>query len=180
MLTRSRGQVTAGAAQFASPGAGGGFSTSYTAPNADTTQPPPTDTPGTFAAYDTPPLAANLDSVGIPTLDVRLSSPTAEQTQKLGPSGELILFAKIYDVAPDGSVTLVHRLIAPVRIADVTKPLHLELPGVVHRYAAGHRIRLVIAASDASYQNNRLPQTVSVLTSPGAPGVLTVPVLPSR
>jgi len=176
-LTPNRSKVTTGTGQFATPGASGPLSQSYTAPNPDTQQPPATDAPGTFAAYDTQPLTTNVDSVGIPTLDVRLSSPTAEQSQALGPKGDLIMFAKIYDVAPDNSTTLVHRLIAPVRVADVTKPLHIELPGVVHRYATGHKIRLVLAASDVSYQNNRVPQVVSVLTDRAAPGVLTVPVL---
>jgi len=118
-----------------------------------------------------------VDSVGVPTLDIRLLSPTAVASQQFGPAGQLILFAKIYDVAPDSSITLVHRLVAPMRIADATKPVHVELPGVVHRYAAGHRLRVVVAASDASYQNNRSPETVSILTDPAQPGVLTLPVL---
>ncbi|MEV5342886.1 hypothetical protein AB0K93_31090 [Streptomyces sp. NPDC052676] len=36
---------------------------------------------------------------------------------------ELVLFAKLYDIAPDGARTLVHRLVAPVRVPDVTEPV---------------------------------------------------------
>ena len=44
-------------------------------------------------------------------------------TQASGPGGKLVLFAKVYDVAPDGTKTLQNRLISPVRVADVTKPV---------------------------------------------------------
>ena len=137
----------------------------------------PYDTPGTFAAWTTKPLAASLVSVGVPTLTLRLSSPLVAQTQAAGPAGQLLLFAKVYDIAPDGSRTLVHRLISPTRVADVTKPVTIELPGVVHRYDAGHRLSVVVAATDAAYRNNTTVQPVSVLTGPGDPGVLRLPVL---
>ena len=140
---------------------------------------PPTDAPGTYAAWTTAPLTAAADTVGVPTLDVRLSSAVAQATQSAGPAGQLLLFAKVYDVAPDGSVTLVHRLVSPIRVADVTKPLHLELPGIVHRFAAGHRLRLVLAATDAAYRNNATVTPVTALTDPADPGVLTLPVVGS-
>jgi len=137
----------------------------------------PYDTPGSFASWTTAPLTAPVVSVGVPTLRLRLSSPVAEQTQAGGPAGQLLLFAKIYDVAPDGTKTLVHRLVSPTRVPDVTKPVTLELPGVVHRYQAGHRLSVVVAATDAAYRNNKVVQPVTVLTSPDDPGVLRLPVL---
>jgi len=140
---------------------------------------PPYDPPGTFAAWSTKPLATPVVSVGVPTLTLRLSSPLVEQTQAAGPAGQLLLFAKIYDVAPDGTTTLVHRLISPTRVADVTKPVTIELPGVVHRYEAGHRLSVVVAATDAAYRNNKTVQPVTVVTGPGDPGVLRLPVLGS-
>jgi predicted acyl esterase len=138
---------------------------------------PPYDTPGSFASWTTAPLASPVVSVGVPTLRLRLSSPVAEQTQAGGPAGQLLLFAKIYDVAPDGTKTLVHRLVSPTRVPDVTEPVLLELPGVVHRYEAGHRLAVVVAATDAAYRNNKVVQPVTVLTSPDDPGVLRLPVL---
>lgn len=137
----------------------------------------PYDTPGSFASWTTAPLTSSVVSVGVPTLRLRLSSPVAEQTQAGGPAGQLLLFAKIYDVAPDGTKTLVHRLVSPTRVPDVTKPVTVELPGVVHRYEAGHRLSVVVAATDAAYRNNKVVQPVTVLTSPDDPGVLRLPVL---
>ncbi|MDQ1605041.1 MAG: hypothetical protein QOE01_2886 [Actinomycetota bacterium] len=138
---------------------------------------PPYDAPGTYAAWSTAPLASPVVSVGVPTLRLRLSSAVAEQTQTSGPAGQLLLFAKIYDVAPDGTKTLVHRLISPTRVPDVTKPVTVALPGVAHRYGAGHRIEVVVAATDAAYRNNKVVTPVDVLTSPGDPGLLHLPVL---
>ncbi len=140
---------------------------------------PPYDTPGTFASWTTAPLAAPVVSVGVPTLTLRLSSPVVERTQAAGPAGQLLLFAKVYDVAPDGSRTLVHRLVSPTRVPDVTRPVTIELPGMAHRYAAGHRLSVVVAATDAAYRNNKAVQPVTVLTGPGDPGVLRLPVLGS-
>jgi ABC-2 type transport system ATP-binding protein len=134
------------------------------------------DQPGTFASYTTPPLAKGVAMVGSPRLTLHLDAPVAEQSQTSGPGGKLILFAKLYDVAPDGTQTLQHRLVAPVRVRDVTAPVHVELPGVVQHFAAGHRLRLVVAASDFAYANNALVQPVTVTTSPDEPGTLRLPL----
>jgi ABC-2 type transport system ATP-binding protein len=182
-LVTSKGTVLPGSASYAN--VAGEVPTSYSEVSAlEGSQVPdgvtaPYDTPGTFAAWSTKPLAAPVVSVGVPTLTLRLSSPLVEQTQAAGPAGQLLLFAKIYDVAPDGTTTLVHRLISPTRVADVTKPVTIELPGVVHRYEAGHRLSVVVAATDAAYRNNKAVQPVTVVTNPGDPGVLRLPVLDS-
>jgi predicted acyl esterase len=97
-------------------------------------------------------------------------------TQAAGPSGQLQVFAKMYDVAPDGTKTLVNRLISPVRVADVTQPVHIELPGIVHRVAAGHRIELVLASTDAAYKNAYAVQPVTVHASPAEPAAFSLPV----
>jgi ABC-2 type transport system ATP-binding protein len=87
-----------------------------------------------------------------------------------------VLFAKLYDVAPDGSVTLQHRLISPVRVTDVDKPVRVELPGVVQQVAAGHSLRLVLAASDLAYAGNTAVQPVTITTSRAHPSVLRLPL----
>ena len=79
-------------------------------------------------------------------------------------------------MAPDGTPTLKNRLVSPVRVADVTKPVRVQLPGVVHRFAQGHRIQVVVAASDAAYANNPTVQPVTVTTSPARPSVLRLPL----
>ncbi len=138
---------------------------------------PPFDAPGTAGTWTTAPLARTTDLVGVPTLDVRFTAPAVALTQRAGPAGQLLVFAKLYDVAPDGSVTLVNRLISPTRVPDVGRAVHLELPGLVRRVAAGHRLRLVLAATDAAYKNAPVPQPVQVVVDPASPPVLTLPQL---
>ncbi|MGN6128782.1 MAG: CocE/NonD family hydrolase C-terminal non-catalytic domain-containing protein, partial [Nocardioidaceae bacterium] len=136
----------------------------------------PSDAPGTFAAFTSHPLARPAVVVGSPRLTLHLDAPVAAGGQATGPAGKLVLFAKVYDVAPDGTKTLQHRLVSPVRVKDVTKPVHVELPAVVQRFAAGHRIQLVVAASDAAYAGNTAPQPVTVSTAPGSPSRLDLPL----
>jgi predicted acyl esterase len=113
----------------------------------------------------------------VPTLDVFLTAPTAAATQSAGPAGQLQLFAKLYDVAPDGSKTLVNKLISPVRVADVSKSVHIELPGIVHRVAAGHRLQLVLSSTDAAYKNADALQPVTVTANQLSPARLRIPVV---
>jgi LPXTG-motif cell wall-anchored protein len=47
----------------------------------------------------------------------------------------------------------------------------------VQRFPAGHRLAVVLAASDTGYRGNLLPADVTVTTSAAAPGVLELPVL---
>ena len=176
-LVSSRRQIAAGSQTFANPADGEPSSYSETSA-VQSTEPfssiPPTDPPGTFAAFTSAPLAADLDSVGIPALDFSLSA-TGSDSQL--PATEVVLFGKIYDVAPDDSVLLVHRLVSPIRIADPSVPVHLNLPGVVHRYPAGHRLRLVLAASDQAYVGSRAPHTITITVDPSTPFRLRLPVL---
>lgn len=142
-------------------------------------QPPPFDGPGTAAGWTSAPFTADVDVVGVPTADIRLSAPSVARQQTASPDTHLVLFEKLYDVAPNGAKALVQRLVSPVRVADVGKPLHVTLPGQVHRYAKGHRVEFVVAASDTAYSGNTTPFTVSVPTSEADPGVVTLPVLSS-
>ncbi len=167
--------VVGGSASYASTGPA---PTSYSETSAVGGQDDPVaDTDGTVARWTSPALTAPADLVGSPRLTVRLSSPSASATQASGTRGKLILFAKLYDVAPDGTQTLKGRLVSPVRVPDVTRPLTVDLPGVVHRFATGHRLRLVIAASDFAYANNNAPQQVTVVTGPADPGTLRLPIV---
>ncbi len=137
------------------------------------------DAPGTFAQFTTPVLTQDLDLAGVPALTVQLSSTSAAAASAAGPAGQLVLFAKLYDLAPDGTITLQHRLTAPSRIASFDRPVRLELPGVVQRVPKGHRLAVVLAASDSDHRGNTLPGDVTVTTSKAAPGVLELPVTSS-
>ncbi|MGW4170511.1 CocE/NonD family hydrolase [Streptomyces chartreusis] len=140
--------------------------------------PAPYDTPGTHLAWTSEPLARTTDVVGAPRATLRVSSPVAERTQHSGDAADrLVLFAKLYDIAPDGTRTLVHRLVAPVRVPDVRRSFTVTLPGIVHRYEKGHRLRFVIAASDDAYFGNRGIKPVTVASAPQDTGVLRLPVI---
>ena len=178
-LVPDAGAVTDGSVQWLNPALGAPTSFSEASglegAGVPVDQLPPSDAPGTFGSWTTAPLAEHLDIVGVPELEVEFTSPVVERTQTQGPEGQLLVFAKLYDVAPDGSVTLVNRLVSPTRVPDVTQPVTIELPGIVHRVEAGHRLRLVLAGSDAAYRNNENPQPVSVSTPAAGDFVLTLP-----
>jgi predicted acyl esterase len=175
-LVASRRAVRKGTASWV--GVPGPAAASYTETSGQPPTSEPLDGPGTFVRYRTAPLTGDADVVGVPTLDVQLASDQVEITQRAGPGGRLVFFAKLFDVAPDGTRTLVHRLISPVRVPDITKPVRVELPGIVHRFPRGHRLDLTLAATDLAYANRAaVPQKVTVVTTPDAPGRLRLPVV---
>jgi ABC-2 type transport system ATP-binding protein len=175
-LTADSAKVQAGSAQFGVTPAGTSYSeTSHFEGNE--LDNPPSDTSGTFASYTSPVLSKPAVLVGSPKLTVRLQAPVAAGAQAGGPAGKLVLFAKLYDVAPDGTKKLQYRLVSPVRIGDVTKPVTIELPAVAQQFPAGHKIQLVIAGGDMAYANNHVAQPVTVVTDPGQPGRLALPLV---
>lgn len=121
----------------------------------------PEDVPGQFASFTSAPFERAVVSVGVPQVRLRLAhtAPT-----------DLVLFAKVWDVAPDGSATLIHRLAAPARIptAALDDPVRIKLLGFAHRFAAGHSVRLTLCTTDQAYYNNQAPDTITFATGPGA------------
>lgn len=139
---------------------------------------PPIDPPTGAGLWTSPPLTEDLDIVGVPRLDVRFDSAAVAQFQNSdNPNSQLLVFAKLYDVAPDGAVTLVNRLISPTRVPDVTERVTIELPGIVHRVPKEHSLRLVLAATDAAYKNAPGPQPVSVNATGQGQHILTLPTM---
>jgi len=137
---------------------------------------PDFNTPGTYASWTSAPLTSNLDIAGEPVLDIQMLAPTAALTEAAGPAGDLVVFAKLYDVAPDGTASLIHGLVAPARVADVNASVRILLPGVVHRFAKGDRLRIVIAGGDLNYRGGLVSTPVEITT--GNTGqVLTLPVV---
>ncbi|MFN2538170.1 MAG: CocE/NonD family hydrolase [Mycobacteriales bacterium] len=122
---------------------------------------PPTDVPGQAAAFTGPAFATPTDVVGVPTLRVKLShvAPT-----------DLIVFGKVFDVAPGGTATLVHRLLAPARIPSsaLSRPVTIKLLGFAHRFDKGHRLRLDLATTDLTSYNNKVPDVITVTTGAGS------------
>ncbi len=139
----------------------------------------PSEVPGQHADFTSPPFASSVESVGVPSAHLLLSHTNGS---------DLVLFGKVYDVAPDGTAELVHRLIAPVRVpaAAVAAPVDLKLIGFAHRFEAGHRVRLTLATTDQTSRNSQLPDTIAVATGTGSTfslplpaGAVTVPPAPT-
>ncbi|MFE6895680.1 CocE/NonD family hydrolase [Streptomyces sp. NPDC057717] len=140
--------------------------------------PAPRDTAGTYLGWISEPLTRTTDVVGSPKATLKVVSPRTERVQNSDDAADkLVLFAKLYDIAPDGTKTLVHRLVAPVRVPDVTRSFTVSLPGIVHRYEKGHRLQFVIAASDDAYGGNKGIKPVTVTSAPEDTGALELPVV---
>lgn len=129
------------------------------------------DFPGQFAAFESAPVTDNLHITGSPTATVHVRS-TGE---------DAVLFAKVYDVGPDGTQqVLPSQLVTPLRVegAKSGKDVTLTLPAIDHDVEKGHRLRLVLSSTDLGYASPASPATYTVslkgdLSVPTAPGVST-------
>ncbi|MFJ8474846.1 alpha/beta fold hydrolase [Kitasatospora sp. NPDC094011] len=125
------------------------------------------DFPGQNAAFESAPLDKSLHLTGQPTVPVRV---TADRP-------DAVLFAKLYDVGPDGKATLPQQLAAPLRVtgadADGGRTVTVRLPAVDHDFPAGHRLRLVLASTDLAYASPVEPATYRVAVA----GALSVPTV---
>jgi ABC-2 type transport system ATP-binding protein len=122
--------------------------------------------PGQFAAFESEPLDAAVEVVGAPTVEIAVAAPTGSAT----------FFAKLYDVGPGGGTTLPSGLVAPLALTglstDPTRPttVQVTLPGIVHRFEAGHTMRLVVSTTDQAFA---LPAESAVYSVALAGGDLT-------
>ncbi len=167
----------AGRATFVSPA--GGAPTAYTetsnfsGPDAQPSSSavPPTEAEGQHVDFTSRRFRSAVNAVGIPRAHLVLRHANGR---------DLVFFGKVYDVAPDGSSTLLHRLIAPVRVpaGAVSTPVDLKLLGFAHRFRAGHRVRLTLASTDATSYHSQVADVVTVLS--GRRSSFTLPVAPRR
>ncbi|WP_149827503.1 alpha/beta fold hydrolase [Streptomyces tailanensis] len=113
------------------------------------------DFPGQFAAFESQPVADDLQITGSPTATVHVKST----------SEDAVLFAKVYDVGPDGrSQVLPSQLVEPIRVegAKTGKDVDLTLPAIDYELDDGHRLRLVLASTDLGYASPAAPATYTV------------------
>ncbi|GAA2718410.1 alpha/beta fold hydrolase [Micromonospora olivasterospora] len=121
------------------------------------------DIPGQHARFESAPLPEAVDVAGAPTVSLRAASPT----------GEAVLFVKLYDVDPSGAATLPNGLVAPVRLTGLPErigaaaPVTVTLPAIVRRIEAGHRLRVVVASSDQAYATPAEPVVYTVAAGDG-------------
>ena len=133
------------------------------------------DVPGQFASYSGVELERSVDVAGAPTVRLRAASPT----------GEAVLFLKLYDVDADGRATLPGGAVAAVRLtglprsADGAQPVTVSLPMIGHRFESGHSVRLVVATADQAYAGPVAPAVYQVSVQANSlhlPVVTPVPV----
>jgi ABC-2 type transport system ATP-binding protein len=114
--------------------------------------------PGQLAAFQSAPLGTAVEVVGAPTTEITVAAP----------AGSATLFAKLYDVAPGGGTTLPAGLVAPLALTglstDPAQPsrVSITLPGIVHRFEAGHTMRLVVSSTDQGFALPTEPAVYSV------------------
>ncbi|MGW9427664.1 alpha/beta fold hydrolase [Streptomyces decoyicus] len=126
------------------------------------------DFPGQYASFASAPLRTPVHLTGSPTATVHVRSS----------SRDAVFFAKVYDVAPDGRrQVLPSQLVTPYRVKDAHdgKTVRLRMPAVDHDLAAGHRLRLVLSATDLGYASPAEPATYSVSLKGGTLSVPTAP-----
>jgi ABC-2 type transport system ATP-binding protein len=131
--------------------------------------------PGQFAAFQGEPLGSAVEIVGAPTAAIAVSAP----------SGTATLFAKLYDVAPGGAMSLPSGLVAPLALTglstDPARPTRvpITLPAIDHRFEAGHTMRLVVSSTDQGFAMPAQPAVYSV--GPAGDGIaLAVPEVGGR
>ncbi|WP_320671160.1 CocE/NonD family hydrolase [Patulibacter defluvii] len=139
----------------------------------------PVDLPGTSTSFTSAPLTADTDVVGIPTVRLRINPGLAGVTGALlGELGQAVVFVRLEDLHPDGTVELPAEQTAPVRVPTDGRPITVSLPGIVHRFPRGHRFRLVVAGGDLAFRGSTVPTPVSISLQPGVPSPLRIPVVP--
>ncbi|TQF05811.1 alpha/beta fold hydrolase [Kitasatospora acidiphila] len=123
------------------------------------------DFPGQSASFDSAPLDGSLQLTGAPTADVTVHADRPDA----------VLFAKLYDLAPDGKTTLPQQLAAPLRVTGADTPggrtVTVRLPAVDYSFPAGHRLRLTLSSTDLAYASPSDPATYQVAVA----GPITVP-----
>ncbi|MGN6722028.1 MAG: CocE/NonD family hydrolase [Marmoricola sp.] len=119
------------------------------------------DLPGTFASWVTPTLGSNLDVVGSPVLHLKVVAPVSGATAPAGPLTNLVLFVRLRDVARDGTATDIRQLTAPIRV-NPNLPCVVRLPAIVHQFAAGHKLELVIAGGSINYRGGLTGNVVTI------------------
>jgi ABC-2 type transport system ATP-binding protein len=122
------------------------------------------DFPGQYARFDSARLTRGVTLTGAPSVVVKVATDAPDA----------VLFAKLYDLGPGGKQTLPSSLAAPVRVTGAPggTVVRIALPAVDHRFAAGHRMRLVLSTTDLAYAS---PAAASSVTVSLADPRLTVP-----
>ena len=132
--------------------------------------------PGQSAQFRSAALASPLLIAGAPRIAVSIARLPGQPAP-----AEAVLFAKTYEVTPDGLRTLLGSAVAPMRVAvpadGTTATVAVTLPGVVAPIEAGNRLLVSVSTTDEGYTSTPDP-AVWQLGLVG--GEVSVPVVPGE
>lgn len=136
------------------------------------------DWPGQVARFSGPVTDHRVVISGVPRTTLTVSSVPGEPA-----TDEAVLFAKLYDVSPEGNRTLLGNAVSPLRVSGLSstggsKEVEVALPGVVHSLQAGHRLELAVATTDQMYEGLEQPAVYRV--GLGGDRAVSVPSVPGR
>lgn len=129
------------------------------------------DLPGQSATFTSDPVDTSVTITGAPRVNLRVASLAAPD--------QTVLFAKLYDVAPNGTRTLPGGAVSAIRLpttegidpVDVT----VALPGISYTVQQGHRLELSISTTDQAYAVPLEPAQFSVAMADNTIALPTVP-----
>jgi ABC-2 type transport system ATP-binding protein len=123
--------------------------------------------------FDSAPLTTGLDLTGAPAFRLQVASLAQAPLGLAGGAAAFQLDPKLYDVGPDGAAKLITR-------GAFSEPLDAQAPGSTPQHevrfdafgasyalAAGHRLRIALATSDAPYLRPT-PNPFAVAVLPGS------------
>ena len=132
--------------------------------------------PGQSAQFRSDPLGQPLLVAGAPRITVSISRLPGQPAP-----AEAVLFAKTYEVTPDGLRTLLGSAVAPMRVAvpadGAPAAVTVTLPGVVAPIEAGNRLLVSVSTTDEGYTGTPDPAVWQIGLGGGA---VTVPVVPGE
>ncbi|GAA0552119.1 alpha/beta fold hydrolase [Saccharopolyspora spinosporotrichia] len=109
------------------------------------------DLPGQAAVFRTDPARTRTMISGVPQTRISVAAVPGQPT-----TGEAVLFAKLYDISPEGQRTLLGNGVSPMRVTGLTpdgteREVDVALPGVVRSLEPGHHLELAVTTTDWAY-----------------------------
>ncbi|MCC5578845.1 alpha/beta fold hydrolase [Microtetraspora sp. AC03309] len=111
------------------------------------------DMPGQAAVFESAPLPKPVHVTGTPTVRIKVYG-----------TGEVTLFAKLYDASGGRLAVLPSSLVAPLRVtaSESGTEATVTLPAIDRRFDAGHRLRVVVTTTDMGYATPAKPAAYRV------------------
>jgi ABC-2 type transport system ATP-binding protein len=136
---------------------------------------PPHDQPGQVAVFRGAPVPHQVTIAGAAQARITVATVPGQPS-----TGDAVLFAKLYDVAPSGHRALLTPGVAPLRVPDLPPdgaavPVTVALPGAARSVEAGHHLELAVSTTDHAYAPVTDPSVHRVGLADDA---LALPVVP--